>query len=114
MRFALAGALVVLAATAPRTLLAQHADLARIAPGPAELMVAAALRPVSTAPFAVDPPRLLAGTATARGGRRQGEILMIVGGAGILTGLLVDESLITIAGAAVGGYGLYLYLRATR
>jgi hypothetical protein len=39
---------------------------------------------------------------------------MIVGGAGILTGLLVDEGLITIAGAAVGGYGLYLYLQATR
>jgi hypothetical protein len=39
---------------------------------------------------------------------------MIVGGAGIVTGLLVDESLVTIAGAAVGGYGLYLYLRATR
>lgn len=39
---------------------------------------------------------------------------MIVGGAAILTGLLVDESSITIAGAAVGGYGLYLYLRASR
>ena len=50
----------------------------------------------------------------ARAGRRDGEILMIVGGAAILTGLLVDESLITIAGAVVGGYGLYLYLRATR
>jgi len=77
-------------------------------------MVTAALRPVSTALFAVDPPRLIAVANAARGGRRQGEILMIVGGAGILTGLLVDESLITIAGAAVGGYGLYLYLRATR
>jgi hypothetical protein len=49
-----------------------------------------------------------------RGGRRQGEILMIVGGAVILTGLLVDESLVTIGGVAVGGYGLYLYLRSTR
>ena len=114
MRFALAGAVVVLAVAAPRTLLAQDADFARIAPSPAELMVTAALRPVSTALFAVDPPRLIAVANAARGGRRQGEILMIVGGAGILTGLLVDESLITIAGAAVGGYGLYLYLRATR
>jgi hypothetical protein len=43
--------------------------------------------------------------------RRTGEILMIVGGAGIVTGLLVDEDIVTIAGAAVGGYGLYLYLR---
>jgi hypothetical protein len=112
MRFTLVGVLVVLAVAAPRTLLAQHADRARIAPSPAELMVTAALRPVSMSPLAVDPPRLMA--STARAGRRQGEILMIVGGAGILTGLLVDESLITIAGAAVGGYGLYLYLRATR
>jgi hypothetical protein len=39
---------------------------------------------------------------------------MIVGAAGIVTGLLVDEDLITIAGAAVGGFGLYLYLQATR
>jgi hypothetical protein len=45
--------------------------------------------------------------------RRQGEILMIVGGAGILTGLLVDEALVTIAGAAIGGYGLYVYLQAS-
>jgi len=48
------------------------------------------------------------------GKRRQGEILMIVGAAGIVTGLLVDEDVITIAGAGVGGFGLYLYLQATR
>ena len=114
MRFTLVGALVVLAVAAPRSLLAQRADVARIAPSPAELMVTAALRPVSVAPLAVDSPRLMPSMARARGGRRQGEILMIVGGAGIVTGLLVDESLVTIAGAAVGGYGLYLYLRATR
>jgi len=115
MRLSLVGALVVLAVgMAPRSLLAQRADAARIGPSPAELMLTAALRPVATAPLAVEPPRLMASTKAARGGRRQGEILMIVGGAGILTGLLVDESLITIAGAAVGGYGLYLYLRATR
>jgi hypothetical protein len=114
MRFlTLAGALVVLSVLSPRALLAQ-AGFARIAPSPAELSATAALRPVSVAPGAIDPQRLMVSAETARGGRRQGEILMIVGGAGILTGLLVDESLITIAGAAVGGYGLYLYLRATR
>lgn len=114
MRFTLVGVLVVLALATPGTLLAQHADFASIAPSPAELRVTAALRPVSMATLAIDPPRLMANAEPARGGRRQGEILMIVGGAGIVTGLLVDESLITIAGAAVGGYGLYLYLRATR
>jgi len=43
--------------------------------------------------------------------RRTGRALMIVGVAGIVTGLIVDESIVTIAGAGVGGYGLYLYLR---
>ena len=47
----------------------------------------------------------------ARGGRRQGTVLMIVGGAGILAGLLLDEDIITIAGAGVAGVGLYFYLR---
>ena len=46
----------------------------------------------------------------ARGKRREGAVLMIVGVAGIVTGLLVDESLVTIAGAGVAGVGLYLYL----
>jgi len=115
MRLSLVGALVILAAgAAPRSLLAQRVDVARIAPHPAELMVTAALHPVALAPLAAEPPRLMPGAETVRGGRRQGEILMIVGGVGILTGLLADESVITIAGAAVGGYGLYLYLRATR
>jgi hypothetical protein len=31
---------------------------------------------------------------------------VIVGAAGIVTGLLVDEDVITIAGAGVGGFGL--------
>ena len=41
-------------------------------------------------------------------------VLMIVGGALIVTGLLVDDDASTIlylAGAGVGGYGLYLYLQ---
>ena len=50
-------------------------------------------------------------TGLARPNRRTGEVLMIVGGAGILLGVLTDESVITIAGAGVAGYGLYLFLR---
>jgi hypothetical protein len=49
--------------------------------------------------------------ATLASDRRTGRALMIVGVAGIVTGLIVDESIVTIAGAGVGGYGLYLYLR---
>jgi hypothetical protein len=66
---------------------------------------------------------LLVGTAGAQGvsaertpvaamrARGQGSTLMIVGGAGIVTGLLLDESVITFVGAAVWLYGLYVYLR---
>jgi len=115
MRLMLVGALAALAVgAAPRSLPAQRLGMALIAPTSARLRAAAALRPVPTMSFAVARPSLVAEVESVRGGRRQGEILMIVGGAVVLTGLLVDESLVTIAGVAVGGYGLYLYLRATR
>jgi hypothetical protein len=39
---------------------------------------------------------------------------MIVGGAVLLAGLLVDEAIISIVGVAIGGYGLYVYLNADR
>ena len=101
-------------ATIPKDARAQAAGAALIAPSPETLALTAQLRPaprqlaVLAAP--VSEPLLQRG----RGNRRQGEILMIVGAAGIVTGLLVDEDLVTIAGAAVGGFGLYLYLQATR
>ena len=115
MKPALVGALAVLAvAVAPRAILAQRHVFARISPAAAELTASAALRPASVAQRRWTSRVSWPGQSQSGGGRRQGEILMIVGGAGIVTGLLVDESLITIAGAAVGGYGLYLYLRATR
>lgn len=114
MRRIIVGALIALAAEAsPGSLSAQSLGKTLIAPSSATLSATAALRPVPVSP-AVTQPSLVARVETVRGGRRQGEILMIVGGAVILTGLLVDESLITIGGVAVGGYGLYLYLRATR
>jgi hypothetical protein len=45
------------------------------------------------------------------GTRKEGIALMIVGAAGIVTGLLIDESVVTVLGAVAGGVGLYLYLR---
>ena len=42
-------------------------------------------------------------------------VLMITGGALLLTGLLVDgdaSSILIIAGAGIGGYGLYLHLQS--
>jgi hypothetical protein len=49
----------------------------------------------------------------ARPSKRTGETLMIVGGAVLLAGLLADEAIISIAGVAIGGYGLYVYLDAS-
>jgi hypothetical protein len=48
--------------------------------------------------------------AVRRADRHTGVTLMIVGLAGVLTGLIVDESAITVAGAVVGGVGLFMYL----
>lgn len=45
------------------------------------------------------------------GGRHEGMALMLVGAAGIVTGLVVNEPIVTVASAGVGGVGLYLYLR---
>ena len=43
--------------------------------------------------------------------RGPGVALMIVGTAGVITGLLINEGLVSVAGAVVGLYGLYLYVR---
>lgn len=79
--------------------------------------------PVALALLAPDAPALPALTAEApavapmtlakggHGGKKEAVALMVVGAAGIVTGLIADEDIITIAGAGVGGFGLYLYLR---
>lgn len=64
---------------------------------------------VSHAPLAREP--LAPFTPASLRHRGPGVALMIVGAAAIVTGLLVDESLITILGAGTGLVGLYLYLR---
>jgi hypothetical protein len=115
MRIVLVAGLALLAfATAPGRLTAQAAALQSIAPNQEILVATAQLRMPASQPFGLEHPAGVLMTQRARGNRRQGEILMIVGAAGIVTGLLVDEDLITIAGAGVAGFGLYLYLEATR
>jgi hypothetical protein len=65
----------------------------------------------------VDPAATAAKAAPAApraGGRSHGEALMIVGGAAILTGIVVGNNAgyaISIAGAVIGLYGLYEYLQ---
>ena len=64
------------------------------------------------------PAPLVAGTATQvvaqsrPNQRRTGVILMIVGAAGIVTGIAVDEPIVTVAGAGVAGFGLYMWLNS--
>ena len=49
-------------------------------------------------------------TAAAVRRRAPGTVLMIVGGAVAVAGLVADESLLVLGGVAVGAYGLFLYL----
>lgn len=110
---------IILSSTALAFVLAGGLAAQEIAPMPAKV----------AAPFVVTPmPIRLAGPsaaavvaeelvkdvrvpAAARAGRGQSSTLMIVGGAAIVTGLLLDEGVITFVGAGVWLYGLYLYLR---
>lgn len=81
-----------------------------LAPSSAELVAGARLR-------IPDRPLLSSGQidsdldlSVAKPSKRTGETLMIVGGAVLLAGLVADEAIISIAGVAIGGYGLYVYL----
>ncbi len=74
-----------------------------------QLAVSATLR--SPASLAHEQPALLVKDPYQHGTRREGLALMIVGAAGIVTGLIIDEPVVTVLSAGVGGVGLYLYLR---
>lgn len=53
----------------------------------------------------------------ARGGLQNSQVLMIVGGAAVLLGILVDNDasdVLIIAGAGVGLWGLYQYLKTNQ
>jgi hypothetical protein len=115
MRLLLVTGLALLAlVAAPGRLIAQARAFQPIAPSQKALVATAQLRLPAAQLFGLERPAGGVVAQQARGNRRQGEILMIVGAAGIVTGLLTDEDLITVAGAVVGGVGLYLYLQATR
>lgn len=74
---------------------------------PAQWAAAQELGPVG--PALADVNDGLSGQSSG-GSRREGTVLMIVGAAGIITGLIIDESVVTILGVGVAGVGLYLYL----
>ncbi|HET9275409.1 MAG TPA: hypothetical protein VFN96_05000 [Gemmatimonadales bacterium] len=109
-RMAVGAAILVVAVLAPSQAEAQATE------GMAQIGVVSA-PPAWLAGGAVDAPAVAvrevapeALVAVRRANRQTGVTLMIVGLAGVLTGLIVDESAITIAGAVVGGVGLFMYL----
>lgn len=72
-----------------------------------------AIAPDSTVRFAAPAPDM-ASVVRRKQAFDRPTVLMIVGGALIVTGLIVGDDAATIlylAGAGIGGYGLYLYLQ---
>lgn len=74
-----------------------------------QMSAGASLQPVAANADAQ--PVMMADDNYHHGTRKEGVALMIVGAAGIVTGLLIHESVVTVLGAVAGGVGLYLYLR---
>jgi hypothetical protein len=115
MKLALVAGLATISfAALPSRASAQTAESRPIAPSHEVLLASARLRSRPADLVGIDPSARALVPQQATGNKRQGEILMLVGAAGIVTGLLVDEDIVTIAGAGVGGFGLYLYLQGTR
>ena len=110
------GAAMLLAAP----LRAQEASLATAPSSPVLATAEAAPAPAgptfTAATVAVRRPAADAKTAPAAPvqGRDNGTVLMIVGGAAILTGIVIGNSAgyaISVGGAVIGLYGLYQYLQ---
>jgi len=81
-------------------------------PSPTALLRLAPVEPVRRDSLPIlAPSASMAAAKVGHGGRKEAVALMVVGAAGIATGLIADESILIIAGAGVGGFGLYLYLR---
>ena len=79
--------------------------------GPSVDRAAVGARPIAQQPSSLDEAAAL---MQSRLGLGQARALMIVGFAGVIIGLLIEGdvgTLIAIAGAAVGLYGLYHYLK---
>jgi hypothetical protein len=84
-----------------------------LAASPDELVAGARLRTLGQPPISSEQLGSKLYLVAAKPSKRTGETLMIVGGAVLLVGLLADETIISIAGVAIGGYGLFVYLDAS-
>ena len=76
--------------------------------GPTIDAATAGIRPATT------PATVLPGSAQQQGSFGRAETLMIVGGAAFVAGLIIGDdagTIVMVSGAAIGLYGLYLYLQ---
>jgi dienelactone hydrolase len=117
-RFALAGIVVTAATALPPSAGAQQAPTVpeAISPRvvPAGPTIEGAVVGARTQPQQAAAPNDAVAAMQQRLGLGQARALMIVGFAGVIVGLLVGGdagTLVAIAGAAVGLYGLYHYLK---
>jgi hypothetical protein len=111
MRIRSLGIVIAIALSFPlQSALAQAAAPASLQPT-AELYAATATLSPLDAPILDQTTGPIASASVRAGTRREGVTLMIVGAAGMITGLLIDESAITILSAGLAGLGLYLYVR---
>ncbi|HEU5219376.1 MAG TPA: hypothetical protein VFU23_12000 [Gemmatimonadales bacterium] len=92
---------------------APHSGSFALTPAASALVGSGRLGLSANAPLPSEAARDEARRSMAAGIRHRGPgvALMIVGGAGIVTGLLIDEPVVSVVGALAGLYGLYLYIR---
>ncbi len=93
-----------------QTALAQAAAPASLQASAEQFAAAATLSPLDASTLSVAPAPITSASVQS-GTRHEGVTLLIVGAAGMITGLLIDESAITILSAGLAGLGLYLYVR---
>jgi hypothetical protein len=112
----LAAAALVVAAPAARA----QSGVASLAPvtapeaGPAVSSLSAGARPVAAARLNASAMESEAVALRRRARFSRAETLMIIGGATFLTGAIIGDdagTIVMVGGAAVGLYGLYLYLQ---
>ena len=87
---------------------AEQSQDARPAAGPTIDAATAGIRPAPAS------ATLVPGTAQQQGSFGRAETLMIVGGAAFVAGLIIGDdagTVVMVSGAAIGLYGLYLYLQ---
>jgi hypothetical protein len=113
-RFFLVAGLIVASALARPRLAAAQAP----APSPVPTVAATSVGPtLAAARFGIsteDAAPLTINSSAARMSRREGRVFALVGGAAVITGILIGGdagTVIAIGGAGLGLYGLYIWQR---